>query len=127
MPIDVDYLVIGSGLAGANAALELAAHGQVLMVTKRQPGDSATAWAQGGIASVMSEGDSFDAHVADTLTAGGGLCDEAAVRSIVADGPRTIERLVQAGVAFDRHGDAFDLTREGGHSQRRILHSQDIT
>src|SRR5688572_19045231 len=98
---EVDFLVIGSGLAGLNAALRLSAHGRVLVVTKRQIADSATAWAQGGIAGVLPElpdhgegriDDSFDSHVHDTLVAGAGLCDENAVTSIVSDAPRAIER-----------------------------------
>jgi L-aspartate oxidase len=127
MPLDVDYLVIGSGLAGLSAALRLAESGKVAVVTKRGIGDSATAWAQGGIASVMSDDDSFDAHVKDTLEAGAGLCRDDVVRSIVGDGPRAIERLVGLGVRFDRGDDGFDLTREGGHSARRILHARDLT
>lgn len=124
---DTDFLVIGSGLAGLNAALRLASAGSVTVVTKRELHDSATSWAQGGIASVMGEHDSFDNHVRDTLAAGAGLCDEAAVRSIVEDGPQAIERLIELGVEFDRYGEGYDLTKEGGHSKRRILHSQDIT
>lgn len=124
---DTDFLIIGSGLAGLNAALRLAKLGTVTVVTKRALRHSATSWAQGGIASVMGEHDSFDAHVNDTLDAGAGLCDEAAVRSIVEEGPNAIERLIELGVEFDRYGDGYDLTKEGGHSKRRILHAQDIT
>ncbi len=127
MALDVDFLVIGSGLAGLNAALRLAEHGSVAVVTKRQTSDSATAWAQGGIAGVMSEHDSVEAHVEDTLTAGAGLCNREAVHSIIADGPRAIERLVALGVDFDKNESGYDLTREGGHSARRILHAQDLT
>ncbi|MEL6547508.1 MAG: L-aspartate oxidase, partial [Myxococcota bacterium] len=124
---DTDFLIVGSGLAGLNAALRLAQHGSVTVVTKRKLNDSATSWAQGGIASVMSERDSFDAHVRDTLEAGAALCDESAVRSIVEEGPKAIERLIELGVEFDRDGEGYDLTKEGGHSKRRILHSQDVT
>lgn len=123
----VDYLVIGSGLAGLNAALRLADSGSVLVVTKRDISDSATAWAQGGIAGVMDAHDSFENHVADTLEAGAGLCNEQAVRSIINAAPAAIDRLIDLGVNFDRKGDSYDLTREGGHSQRRILHAQDLT
>src|SRR5262245_38138188 len=108
MSYDVDFLVIGSGLAGLNAALRLAEVGEVAVVTKRNTGDSATAWAQGGIASVMSEHDSIESHVEDTLRAGAGLCREDVVRSVIADGPRAIERLVALGVTFDRGDDGFD-------------------
>ena len=127
MAVTTDFLVIGGGLAGLNAALQLASSGSVLLVTKGPVHESATHYAQGGIAGVMSETDSFDAHVADTLTAGAGLCKEAVVKSVVADAPHAIERLVQAGVAFDRDGATYNLTREGGHSARRILHAADIT
>lgn len=144
----VDFLVIGSGLAGLNAALRLAEHGDVWVLTKRQVQDSATAWAQGGIAGVLdddvghmghgdlsaaptipseSTADSFDAHVQDTLDAGAGLCDEAVVRSIVSDAPRAIARLSALGVQFDQEDGVYHRTREGGHSARRILHAQDIT
>ena len=126
--LDVDYLVIGSGLAGLNAAILLAERGEVLVVSKRQISESATAWAQGGIAGVLgASDDSLDAHVRDTLQAGAGLCDEAAVRSVIGDAPQAIERLVQLGVCFDRHGGTFDLGREAGHSARRILHAKDAT
>lgn len=127
MALDVDFLVVGAGLAGLNAALRLAEHGQVAVITKRPSTESASAIAQGGIASVMSADDDLDDHVRDTLTAGAGLCDEAVVRSVVAAGPRAIERLESLGVDFDRHADGYDLGREGGHSARRILHALDIT
>ncbi len=127
MALDVDFLVIGSGLAGLNAALRLAEHGRVAVVTKRGVGDSNTSWAQGGIATVVGTDDSVETHLADTLSAGAGLCNEAAVRSILEDGPQAIERLVQLGVAFDRNETGFDLTREGGHSRRRVLHAADMT
>ena len=129
MAVTTDFLVIGGGLAGLNAALQLAASGSVLLLTKGPVHESATNYAQGGIAGVMSETDSFDAHVQDTLTAGAGLCHEDVVKSVVADAPHAIERLVQSGVVFDRDGpgSGYDLTREGGHSARRILHAADIT
>ncbi|MEE8408732.1 MAG: L-aspartate oxidase [Myxococcota bacterium] len=127
MIVEVDYLVIGSGLAGLNAAALLSEHGSVMVVTKRQIGDSATYYAQGGIAAVSGPDDSFDIHVRDTLTAGGGMCREDVVRSIIEDAPKAIERLVELGVVFDRRDGAYDLTREGGHSQRRVLHRQDLT
>lgn len=125
--LDVDFLVIGSGLAGANAALRLAGGGSVLLATKRGAIDAATVYAQGGIASVMSQDDSLDSHVKDTLAAGAGLCREDVVRSIVGEGPRAIQRLVALGVLFDRDASGYDLGREGGHSARRILHSKDLT
>ncbi len=130
-----DFLVIGSGIAGLHYALRVAEHGNVALVTKRRGDDSATAWAQGGIAAVTSPEDSFDAHVADTLYAGAGLCDEAVVEQVVEDGPAAVERLLKWGVEFDRidpmidpSGSCdYDLGREGGHSKRRILHHRDAT
>lgn len=124
---DVDYLIIGSGLAGQRAALELAQHGSVLMLTKRRLQDNATSWAQGGLACVMDSNDSVDLHVRDTLEAGAGLCNEEAVRSIVGAGPRAVAQLVELGVSFDRSAHGYALTREGGHSVRRILHHKDVT
>ena len=122
-----DFLVIGSGLAGLNAAIELSEHGSVLLLSKVQLGESNTAYAQGGIASVMSDDDSFDAHVRDTLDAGAGLCHPEVVEQIIEAGPSAIRRLVETGVQFDASDQGFSLTREGGHSNRRILHAQDIT
>ncbi len=127
MALDTDFLVIGTGLAGLNATLTLAERGRVVLVAKRQVTESATAYAQGGIAAVMGSDDSLERHVQDTLAAGAGLCREDVVRSLVADGPRTVERLVKLGVVFDRRGEEFDLAREGGHTARRVLHAQDMT
>ena len=127
-----DFIVIGSGIAGLSFALNAAAHGRVAIVTKGKRGESNTAWAQGGIASVTSSEDSFELHVADTLDAGAGLCDEKVVRSIVSDGPARIRELIEIGVNFDERetpdgGHELDLGREGGHSKRRILHTRDVT
>lgn len=129
-----DFIVIGSGVAGLSFALKAAAHGQVAIITKRAPADSSTAWAQGGVACVWSSEDTFELHVQDTLEAGAGLCDEAAVRAIVADGPARIRELIALGVHFDEEatpnghgGHGLNLGREGGHSMRRILHSRDTT
>jgi len=124
---DTDFLVLGSGLAGLNAAIRLSAVGRVALATKRRLTESNTAHAQGGIAAVMADDDSMESHVADTLTAGAGLCREDVVRSVVGDGHRAIERLVSLGVNFDRQDGRFDLGREGGHSTRRILHAKDLT
>lgn len=123
-----DFVIIGSGIAGLSFALKAARSGTVAIITKRAKGETSTAWAQGGIAAVTDEADSFEAHVQDTLIAGAGLCDEAAVRGIVGDGPARIAELMSIGVQFDQHDDGQpDLTREGGHSARRILHARDAT
>jgi L-aspartate oxidase len=126
-----DFVVIGSGIAGLTFALKAASHGSVAVITKRKGVDSNTAWAQGGIACVTSDEDSFELHVADTLEAGTGLCDEAAVRTIIMEGPQRVRELVELGLHFDDreiggHREP-DLGREGGHSKRRVLHVQDVT
>jgi L-aspartate oxidase len=130
-PRAFDFLVIGSGLAGLHYALRVAEFGDVAVITKRQASDSATDWAQGGIAAVQAPEDSFDAHVEDTLNAGAGLCQEATVRFVVEHGPAAIASLQKNGVVFDPAREPgrgeFDLTREGGHTQRRILHKADAT
>lgn len=129
--VEYDFIIVGSGVGGLSAALHAAEHGRVVIVTKKGALDSNSAWAQGGIACVQHEKDSFDQHVSDTLIAGAGLCNEEVVRTIVSEGPARIAELVDWGVRFDRR-DAkghteFDLTREGGHTQRRVLHYQDTT
>jgi len=128
MKIVSDFLVIGSGIAGLSYALQVAEHGTVALITKREIAETATALAQGGIAAVTSDVDSFDAHVQDTMVAGAWLSDEVVVRMVVEGGPQAIHDLVNRGVKFCRSSDdSYDLTREGGHSQRRILHSKDMT
>ncbi len=125
-----DFLVIGSGIAGLFYSLRVAEYGSVGLVTKRREADSATNWAQGGIAAVLSPDDSFEDHVRDTLRAGADLCKEDVVRHVVGRGPDAIDALLKFGVDFDRRVDAsseFDLGREGGHSKRRILHNRDVT
>src|SRR3954467_8826355 len=128
---EYDFVVIGSGIAGLTFALKAAKHGSVAVITKRKGVDSNTAWAQGGIACVTSDEDSIELHVADTLEAGAGLCDEKAVRTIVMEGPQRVRQLVELGLHFDDreiggHREP-DLGREGGHSKRRVLHVQDVT
>lgn len=127
MRTESDFLVIGSGIAGLSFALQAANHGSVAIVTKRDISESATKYAQGGIASVFSAEDSFEAHIEDTMVAGAGICHEDVVRMVVEEGPRTIRNLIEWGVKFTTSGTDYDLTREGGHSARRILHAEDIT
>ena len=126
-----DFFVVGSGIAGLMSALHLAEHGRVLLVTKKRLNDCNTNQAQGGIACVMDKvADTFEQHVRDTLVAGAGLCDEGVVRNIVAEGPARIAELIALGVRFKRKDDGsrqYDLGREGGHTQRRILHAGDKT
>ncbi len=124
-----DVLVLGSGLAGQSLALRLADTRRVALVTKRALTDSASAWAQGGIAAVLDPADSVDAHVADTATAGAGLCDPTATRFVVEHGRAAIEWLIARGVPFtaDDSELGFHLTREGGHGHRRIIHAADAT
>jgi L-aspartate oxidase len=128
MHLDADFLVIGSGIAGLTYALSVADRGTVLIVTKENSAESATLYAQGGIAAVTSPADSFDSHIDDTIAAGKGLCNEEIVRSVVREGPEQIRRLIDWGVHFTRGEHwPFDLTKEGGHSHRRVLHAGDIT
>lgn len=124
-----DVIVVGSGVAGLTFALDVAKAGySVAILTKKSKADSNTNHAQGGIASVTSQTDDFELHVKDTLTAGDGLCKEDVVRSIVRDGPAAVTELAQIGVAFSQSEDGqVSLHREGGHSQRRILHVADVT
>ena len=122
-----DVLIIGSGLAAATLALSLPASMKVVLVTKKAPEDSSSFWAQGGIAAVMGADDSFDDHVRDTLMAGAGLCDEAAVRRVVEAAPDAVRWLIDQGAPFDLEGGAYHLAREGGHSRRRVLHAADAT
>jgi L-aspartate oxidase len=126
-----DVLIIGSGLAGMSAALHLAEAGRkVALVTKHELLDGASSWAQGGIAAVLDGADSLEDHVRDTHVAGAGLCHDDAVRFVVERGRRSVEWLVAQGVPFTRDGhnpDDLHLTREGGHSHRRIVHAADAT
>jgi len=124
-----DYLVIGSGIAGLTFAIKAAENGTVAVVTKRTLAESNTAWAQGGVAAVWADDDSVESHVADTLEAGAGLCDESVVRGVCEQGPARVEELIRFGAQFspDDGGNGYDLGLEGGHSHRRVLHSADRT
>src|SRR6266511_3421452 len=128
---EYDFVVIGSGIAGLSFALKVAKHGSVAVITKRKGADTNTAWAQGGIACVTSDEDSFGLHVGDTLVAGAGLCDEAVVRTVATEGPERIRELMELGLQFDERDVSghreLDLGREGGHSKRRVLHVRDVT
>ncbi|NBC81951.1 MAG: L-aspartate oxidase [Bacteroidetes bacterium] len=123
-----DFLVIGSGLAGLSYALKVAPHGKVAIISKTKLEETNTSYAQGGIAAVTHKPDSYNKHIQDTLTAGDGLCDEDIVRLVVEEAPGQIDELIRWGAQFDRENDGrFDLAREGGHSEHRILHHKDNT
>ena len=137
MEIRTDFLIIGSGIAGLSFALKVVPFGTVALVTKKEVMDSSTNLAQGGIASVFGQNDSFDLHIKDTLVAGDGLCNKDVVALVVKDGPTRIHELIEWGVQFNlSQADAtkgsniiraFDLGREGGHSHNRIVHAHDMT
>ena len=131
-PHPYDVLILGSGAAGLTLALRLPAHLRVGVLSKARLRDGSTYYAQGGVSAVLDDEDSFDAHVRDTLNVGAGLCDEATVRFVVERGPTAIERLVRHGVDFSRFTkrdgrEVYHLTREGGHSHRRVIHAADAT
>ena len=126
--VQSDHLVIGAGIAGLSLALKLAVRGTVVVVVKNSLEDSNTWFAQGGIATVLDPTDSFENHVSDTIKAGAGLCHEEIVRMVVREGPRLIHELVEIGAKFDSDTNGqWHLTKEGGHSHRRVVHSRDIT
>jgi L-aspartate oxidase len=139
MAIECDYLVLGSGVSGLTCALEASKHGKVAIVTKRALDDSNTNWAQGGIAAVMDPEDSFAAHTEDTLRVGYGLSKRDVVEMVVEGGPARIQELIALGASFDAKGAdegapaavvqgiGLDLTREGGHTARRVVHAGDMT
>jgi len=122
-----DFLVLGSGVAGLSFALKVAPVGKVAVVTKKKRSESNTNYAQGGIAAVFDSADSFEKHIQDTLAAGAGLCKEGIVREIVESGPRLIEELTRWGVRFSHEDGRFALGREGGHSQKRVVHAGDYS
>ncbi len=123
-----DFLVIGSGIAGLSFALKAAEKGKVCIISKVDISETNTKYAQGGIASVMYQPDSFEKHVKDTIKAGHGFCNEEVVRMVVSEAPGRISELISMGVDFDRNSDGlYDLAREGGHTEHRILHHKDNT
>ncbi|WP_308910875.1 L-aspartate oxidase [Pseudokordiimonas caeni] len=128
-----DVVIVGTGAAGLTAALHLARHMRIAVISKNELDAGSTNWAQGGIAAVLEKTDTIQSHIDDTLVAGAGLCDEAAVRFVVERGREAIEELIEFGVAFDKadgsveDGYDYHLTREGGHSHRRIIHAADAT
>jgi L-aspartate oxidase len=131
VPVETDFLILGSGIAGLTCALECARTGRVVLVTKDRLPESSSRYAQGGIASVWSPEDSFESHIEDTLVAGDGLCHRDVVEIVVREGPDRVRDLIALGTSFDLRGDPedreYDLGREGGHSKRRILHASDAT
>jgi len=129
MSKSVDFLVVGSGIAGLSFALKAAKHGKVLIVTKSNEDESNTKYAQGGVAVVVDKKeDSFEKHINDTLIAGDGLCDKEVVEIVVKEGPDRINEIIEYGTSFDKTNDGvYDLAKEGGHSEFRVLHYKDIT
>jgi L-aspartate oxidase len=127
MQIKTDILVIGSGIAGLTFALKASEFANVLIITKKEKAESNTNYAQGGIASVVSQNDSFEYHIKDTLDCGAGLCHPAAVKQIVKNGPALIKNLIEFGVNFSKENGKLELGREGGHSANRIIHAKDST
>jgi len=123
MRMNPDFLVIGAGVAGLRAAIELAESGRVLVVAKGGLRESSSEYAQGGIAVALSDDDEVELHEQDTLFAGDGLCDRAAVHTLVEEGPAAIQQLIDWGAEFDRVGGALAFTREGAHSRNRVLHA----
>jgi L-aspartate oxidase len=128
MQITTDFLILGSGIAGLSFALRAQAHGQVVVVTKRAADEAATSWAQGGVAAVLSPEDSFAKHAEDTMVAGAGLCHQVVVDICAREAPEAIKWLSETGARFSRDDDGqYELGREGGHSERRIVHAGDIS
>ncbi len=121
------FVVVGTGIAGLYFALKASDFADVTIITKKRSEDANTFYAQGGIAAVMSEDDSFESHITDTLSVGDGLCRPEVVEIVVKDAPKRIVELKEMGVPFTERKNDFDLGKEGGHSKRRIVHAGDIT
>ncbi len=122
-----DFLIVGSGIAGLSLAIKLSELGKVTIITKKQKAESNTNYAQGGIATVFADDDTFDLHIKDTLDCGAGLCNIKSVEKIVTEGPQRIKELIELGVNFSKDHGHILLGKEGGHSRNRILHSRDLT
>ncbi len=122
--ITTDFLIIGGGVAGLRAAVGLAQHGEVLIVTKDAPSESSSQYAQGGVAVALSDEDRISIHFKDTIKAGDGLCLHKAVHALVEEGPARIRELIRWGAGFDREGTKLSFTREAAHSRNRVLHAQ---
>src|SRR5215472_16015183 len=123
MAESADFIIVGRGIAGLRAAVELAPAGRVVVMTKDRVTESNTEYAQGGVAVVLSDDDDITLHYQDTIDAGAGLCDEESVGVLVEEGPHYIIELIEHGAQFDREGDELLFTREAAHSRRRILHA----
>src|SRR5499433_3950042 len=123
VPSETDFIVVGGGIAGLRAAIDLAEAGRVLVVTKQELTESNTQYAQGGIAVALSDEDEVSLHLQDTIDAGDGLVNIEAARTLVEEGPPRIQELIEWGTEFDREGVRLTFTREGAHSRSRILHA----
>src|SRR5215813_8822434 len=119
-----DFIIVGSGIAGLRAAVELAQHARVVVMTKDRITESNTEYAQGGVAVVMSDDDAISLHYQDTIDAGAGLCDPEAVKILVEEGPPRISELIKHGAEFDREDGELAFTREAAHSRSRVIHAQ---
>src|SRR5215831_4118792 len=122
LPLSADFIVIGAGVAGLRAAIELASAGRVLVLSKEQSTESATQYAQGGVAVALSDEDEIGLHLQDTIDAGDGLVNQDAARVLVEEGPERIQELIDWGTQFDRQGTRLTFTREAAHSRNRVLH-----
>ena len=121
--LETDFLVVGAGVAGLRAAITLSDAGRVLVIAKDALEESSSQYAQGGIAAALSDEDRVELHEQDTIAAGDGLCNVEAVRTLVEEGPRAIQELIEWGAEFDREGSRLAFTREGAHSRHRVLHA----